>query len=215
MKRWKRLIERFGASRFGAADWMIVGLGNPGSSYQDTRHNLGYRAVTRLAERHGLEWEPGRGHSLLAPGRIAGDRVVLVQPLTYVNESGRAVAPLSRRLRLDPSRVLVAYDDLDLAPGQIRLRPRGGPGGHRGMESILASLGTEEVPRVRIGIGRPPVGLDAVAFVLAEMSPPELQATRPAVERAADALEAVVAVGLEAAMTEFNRALSGNMDDAA
>ena len=204
MELWRRLADRLRLPGSGAADWLIVGLGNPGPSYEGTRHNAGYRVVATLAQRHRMVWDAERHRSRLARGRIPGGSVVLAQPLTFVNESGRAVGPLSRELDVAPSRVIVTYDDLDLSPGQIRLRPGGGAGGHGGMASILRSLGTEAIPRLRIGIGRPPDGIDAVAYVLARLSDAEWKATGPASDRAADALEAVVAGGLEAAMTRFN-----------
>lgn len=229
MRLWRRLSDRRGLPGSGSVDWLIVGLGNPGPSYERTRHNAGYRVVAHLAERHGFAWASERHRSRLAQGRVRGKDVVLAQPLTYVNRSGRAVAPLSRELRLAPSRVLVAYDDLDLPPGQIRLRPGGGAGGHRGMDSVLRSLESEEVPRMRIGVGRPPEGMDPVEYVLAQLSEAELEDLEPVVGRAADALEMVVTLGMEAAMTrvnsrgardnrvgsEDNRAILGDESDAA
>ncbi|MFQ5945425.1 MAG: aminoacyl-tRNA hydrolase [Anaerolineae bacterium] len=215
MEIWVRLADRLRLPGSRPADWLIVGLGNPGPRYEGTRHNAGYRVVAGLAERHGLAWDAERHQSRLARGKIAEGSVVLAQPLTYVNESGRAVGPLSRELDLAPSRVIVVYDELDLPPGQIRLRQGGGAGGHRGMASILRALGTEEVPRLRIGIGRPHDGIDAVAYVLARLSDAEWETMGPASDRAVDALEAVVAEGLATAMSGFNRGVGTDDSDAA
>ncbi len=202
VRRW--LGDRLRPGGFRTADWLIVGLGNPGPQFEGTRHNAGYRVVEALARRHGIAWDAERHRSRVAHGTIPGGSVVLAQPLTYVNESGMAVGPLSEEVGVAPSRTIVVYDDLDLPPGQIRLRPSGGAGGHRGMASVLGALGTEEVPRLRIGIGRPPDGIDPVAYVLAKLSDAERELMGRASDRAVDALEAVVAEGLETAMSRHN-----------
>ena len=184
--------------------WLVVGLGNPGPEYDQTRHNAGFAAVALLARRHGAPLRRA-GNGELARTRLGPDEVLLLRPLTYMNVSGEAVGPVARRHAIEPAHVLVVHDDMDLAAGRLRLRPGGGSGGHRGVASIVAKLGTDAVPRVRVGIGRPPAGQDAVEFVLGAVGPDERPSWEAAITRAADAVEVVCRVGLEAAMARFNR----------
>ena len=194
-----------------ASEWLIVGLGNPGAHYAETRHNVGARCVARLARRHGIELRPRRLYSL-GQGEIAGRPVSLARPRTFMNESGRAVAALLRQEGLPPERLLVICDDLDLPVGRLRLRPRNGHGGHNGLRSVIGELGTGGFPRLRIGIGRPqaegrPVtDPDLVAAYVLSLPPPgEREALEEAIAVAAEALEVVIAEGLEAAMNRYNR----------
>lgn len=181
---------------------LVVGLGNPGRRYRGTRHNVGHEVIERLARRWGIRLHEEE-EALVGSGPVAGHVVLLGQPLTYMNESGRAVASLVRRYGLRPQEVLVIYDDVDLPLGTIRIRPRGSAGGHRGMSSVLSALGTQDVPRLRIGIGRPQG--DAAAYVLSRFSPEERPIVDEAIERAADAVEVILQEGVEAAMNRFNR----------
>ncbi len=179
-----------------------MGLGNPGRRYRGTRHNVGFEVVDRLARRWAARFR-AEGSAEVAHAQFSGQPVVLAKPLTYMNLSGGAVAELVRRYGVAPSDVLVVYDDMDLPVGTIRVRARGRPGGHRGMASVVEALGTLEVPRVRVGIGRP--GSDAVDHVLSRFEPEEQAAVEEAVERAADAVEAVLRDGIHRAMDRFNR----------
>ncbi len=179
-----------------------MGLGNPGRRYRGTRHNVGFRVVDLLARRWGVSFR-AEGKAEVAEAQVAGQRVVLAKPLTYMNLSGEAVSELVRRLGIPPGRVLVVYDDMDLPVGTIRVRARGSAGGHRGMASVLEAVGTPEVARVRVGIGRP--GGDAVDHVLSRFSPEEEPVVAEAVERAADAVETALQEGIERAMDRFNR----------
>lgn len=188
---------------------LIVGLGNPGSEYENTRHNAGFLVLDRLARRHGIPVRKKLRGALVGEGVLGGERVALVKPQTYMNLSGNAVAGLVHWYKLSPADVIVVYDDKDLPPGRIRVRPGGGPAGHRGMVSVLAALGTHEVARVRVGIGRDPAADDrdrGVGFVLAPFSKEERPQVEEALERAADALETLIAEGLEPAMLRFNAA---------
>ena len=133
---------------------LVVGLGNPGPRYASTRHNVGFEVITRLAEKHGLKAKESRHNSLIARGIIAGEKVFLQQPLTFMNLSGTAIKPLALQLEIDFKDILVIVDDLDLPLGRIRVRSSGGSGGHNGLKSIIETLGTNEFPRLRIGIGR-------------------------------------------------------------
>jgi PTH1 family peptidyl-tRNA hydrolase len=192
-----------------AAEYLIVGLGNPGEEYAHTRHNAGFRVTAILAQRHGLAFRQKKAQARVAPGKIAGHQAVLARPYTFMNRSGRAVAGLRRWLNLPPEHVLVVYDDLDLPLGTIRLRGKGSAAGHKGMLSIIPALGTEEFPRLRVGIGRPPdPGMDPIDFVLLRLSLQEEAAWAPSLERAADAVECFLRDGLAVAMDRFNRPAS-------
>ncbi len=183
---------------------MIVGLGNPDRRYRGTRHNVGWELIDRLARRWGIAVDDDEGWAKVGRGRVARTHVLLVKPQTYVNLSGVAVADLRRWHRVKVEDVVVIVDDLDLPLGRVRLRPKGGSGGHNGLRSVIDALGSEAFPRVRVGIGRPPEGRDPADFVLTRFSPNEHEVVEQALERAADALEVAVTDGLEAAMTKIN-----------
>jgi PTH1 family peptidyl-tRNA hydrolase len=192
------------SERGADARLLIVGLGNPGKKYAGNRHNVGFHCLDRLAERYGMAFDVKRDRAELAMGRIAGRRVILVKPQTYVNESGQAVGAVARFFKIEPGQVMVLYDDLDLPQGTIRLRPRGSSGGHRGMESIIEHLGTREFPRVRVGIGRPPGRMAPKAYVLQDFGAEERAAMDEVYERALDAVEAAIEEGIKEAMNRFN-----------
>lgn len=183
---------------------LVVGLGNPGRRYRGTRHNVGWEVLDRLARRLGAAVDKEEGWALVGTARVGRQRVLLAKPQTYVNLSGTAVDDLRRRHRIRPQEILVILDDLDLPLGRLRLRAGGSHGGHRGLRSILDALGTEDVPRLRIGIGRPPAGVDPADYVLTPFSPDERAALEPVLDRAAEAAEVALREGLEAAMTRFN-----------
>jgi peptidyl-tRNA hydrolase, PTH1 family len=200
-----RLLRPLGRRAPEAAlEWLVVGLGNPGPRYAGTRHNVGRDTVRLLAQRHGLHLDATRFGARYGAGRVAEVRVGLAEPLTFMNLSGQAVAPLARFFKVAATQVLLVVDDLDLPLGTIRIRPGGGSGGHNGVTSVLAALGTRDVPRVRLGIGRPPAAWDAADYVLARFAPAEAQAARDLTERGADAVEAVLRDGLDAAMNAVN-----------
>ncbi|MDR7538518.1 MAG: aminoacyl-tRNA hydrolase [Armatimonadota bacterium] len=182
---------------------LIVGLGNPGRRYRGSRHNIGARVIEVLARRHGVTL---REEGWADVGALTLDRVhvLLARPQTYVNVSGLAVADLRRRHRVPLPHLLVVYDDLDLPLGQIRLRAGGGHGGHNGMRSIIEALGEQGFPRLRLGIGRPPAGVDPADYVLSRFDRAEAPLVDAAVERAADAVEMFVQEGIERAMSAFN-----------
>jgi len=188
---------------------LIVGLGNPGRRYQGTRHNIGARVIDTLARRHHVALRE-EGWADVGALALDGARALLARPQTYVNVSGTAVADLRRRHRLPLENLLVAFDDLDLPVGQIRLRAQGGHGGHNGMRSIIEALGSEEFARLRVGIARPPEGVDPADYVLSRFSKEEQAQLDEAVERAADAVEAFVRRGIEAAMSAFNLRVSSS-----
>jgi peptidyl-tRNA hydrolase, PTH1 family len=180
---------------------LIIGLGNPGPEYADTRHNLGFRCVEELARRSGAGWRKHpRSQSMLA----AADGLVLARPHTYMNRSGQAARALHEQLGVPYERVLVVYDDMDLPFGALRLRERGSPGTHNGMRSVVAELDSEDVPRLRIGISQAQPGT-ASDHVLSEFTPAEQAAVDELVRRAADAALAWAREGASAAMNRYNK----------
>lgn len=182
---------------------LILGLGNPGDRYRETRHNVGFRVVEELARRRGLRLRAGECNAL-----VGGDDIVLLaQPQTYMNRSGYTARCLVERRGFEPGEILVVFDEVNLPLGSLRLRPRGSPGGHRGMESILDSLATSEVPRLRLGVGSdPPLPAEElVDFVLAPFTADERPLAAEMVERAAEACESWLAEGMETSMNRFNR----------
>lgn len=184
---------------------LIVGLGNPGRKYARNRHNAGFLAVNRLAKRHGLTFARQKGKAKVAEGTIAGRRVILAKPQTYMNLSGESVTRLARFFKIPPDRLLVVCDDLDLPLARLRLRPGGGSGGHKGLQSIIERLGVQAFPRLRVGIGRPAHG-DATDFVLRDFTPDEWIEMDTALDRAVEAVEHWLAHGIDAAMNIFNQA---------
>jgi len=187
--------------------YLIVGLGNPGPRYAANRHNVGFRCLDRLAGAHDLAIDKRQKRARVALGTIHGRRVILAQPQTFMNESGRAVAPLARFYQVEMERLLVVYDDLDLPLGTVRLRPEGGTGGHKGMRSIAEHLGSQSFSRLRLGIGRPPGRMDPAAYVLQDFSVEDQPLVEDMLERAVTAVETWLCEGIEAAMSRHNRGL--------
>ena len=184
---------------------IIIGLGNPGRQYSGTRHNVGYRVVEELARRHGVEKEESRFDAILGHLRIGGEKVILAKPLTYMNLSGKTVQPLARWYKIDLTDLIVVCDDMDLQPGIIRLRPKGGTGGHKGLASITDRLGTKDFSRLRVGVGHPAhENQEVVNWVLGKFSPAEEELMQTAVSQAADALELWVKEGIVPAMNSYN-----------
>jgi len=186
---------------------LVVGLGNPGPEYANTRHNLGFRAVDALAQRCAAAWSPlGDADCLVAVGHTPEVSLVLAKPHTYMNRSGSAVRRLLERLELGRDRCLIVYDDMDLPFGALRLRQRGSAGTHNGMRSVVGALGTEDVPRLRIGISQAARPGGAIDHVLGEFAPDEQAQVDELVTRAAEAALAWASQGAEAAMNRYNRA---------
>jgi PTH1 family peptidyl-tRNA hydrolase len=184
--------------------YLIVGLGNPGPKYAANRHNVGFMCLERLAAAHSLTFDKRQKRAHVALGAIRGLRVVLAQPQTFMNDSGQAVVPLAQFYQVPPARLLVVYDDLDLPPGTLRVRPEGGSGGHKGMHSIIEQLGSSDFARLRIGIGRPPGQMDAAAYVLQDFSADEMPLIEKALERAVAAIETWLVEGVVMAMSRHN-----------
>jgi len=191
--------------------WLIIGLGNPGPAYSHNRHNVGYWTVNRLARLHGIPLK-ARRLATVGEGRIGDSEVVLVKPRTFVNDSGHAVAAARKHTRVGPENVLVVYDELDLPAGRLRIKAKGGTAGHKGIKSVAGALASTDFPRVRVGIGRPHVDGEPVwdpdvvaVWVLSDPTPQETKTLQHAVERAAKAVELVLAEGVETAMNKYNK----------
>jgi PTH1 family peptidyl-tRNA hydrolase len=188
--------------------YLVVGLGNPGPRYAATRHNAGFLVADELAERMGQSFKAHRSSSGaradVVEGRLAGQPVVLAKPRSYMNESGGPIVAVSRFYKIGVERIVVVHDELDLPFGALRLKRGGGEGGHNGLKSTSAALGSKDYLRVRFGIGRPPGRQDPADFVLREFAAAERKELAVLLDRAADAVEAVLAKGLEAAQNEFH-----------
>ena len=187
-------------------DWLVVGLGNPGKEFARTRHNVGEEVVVELARRRGDKLRSGRDNSLVAESRIGDERVVLAFPLTFVNDSGRAVQALVRRYGVRPTdHVVVVHDELDLPPSIVRIKAGGGLAGHNGLRSITQHLGTQDFLRVRIGVGKPPGGKERGAdHVLSRLPTRQRELFDVAVQEAADAVELILRDGPDRAMNRYN-----------
>lgn len=182
---------------------LIVGLGNPGRKYQENRHNIGFMAINRLAEKHSIDLTRVQNKAVIGSGQIDGHAVILAKPQTFMNKSGDAVGPLAKYYKIEPSAILVVYDELDLPLGTLRLREAGGSGGHNGMKSIIQHLGND-FPRLRLGIGRPPGRMPPAAYVLQDFSVGERPIVDDLLDNAVQAIETFLAEGIDLAMTRHN-----------
>ena len=186
-------------------DWLIVGLGNPGKEYERSRHNVGAEAVALLAQRAGYTLKAGRDRALVAEVSLNAQRCVLAFPTTFMNLSGESVSSMVRRYGIDePGQILVIHDELDLPPGALKVKVGGGLAGHNGLKSITQHLKTQDYVRIRIGVGKPPSKEHGANHVLSRIPKAERELLDVMVERAADAAQAVVAEGADAAMAQFN-----------
>ncbi len=183
-------------------EWLLVGLGNPGGEYDGTRHNVGFEVIRELAANHKIKLDQRRFRAHYGIGSMGEVPVALIRPMTYMNLSGESTKTLMRHFNVPVERIVVIYDDMDLELGRVRIKPKGGGGSHNGMKSILSSVGSEEFPRVRIGIGSPLVaGTD---HVLSRFHPDEVPLIRDAIARAAEACELIVSNGIDIAMNRIN-----------
>ena len=185
-------------------EWLIVGLGNPGAEYRGTRHNVGFEVIDALAASGGVKLNDTRFRAKFGVGEVAGVAVVLVKPLTYMNLSGQAVAPIAKHYSIKPEKVLVVADDLDLPVGRIRLRSKGSAGGHNGHKSLIASLGTSDYPRIKIGIGNNKG--ETIDHVLSSFEPAERDRIDDAVRESCEGIAVILCDGVDAAMRKINPA---------
>ena len=184
--------------------WLVVGLGNPGPGYSSNRHNAGFMVVDLLAQRMGARFKTHKARADVVEGRLVGERVVLAKPRTFMNDSGGPVSALRDFFKTPLERIVVVHDELDLPYGGLRLKLGGGDNGHNGLRSVRRALGSGDFNRVRFGIGRPPGSMDAAAFVLRDFGTAERKELELNVDHAADAVEALLAEGLERAQNSYN-----------
>ena len=189
---------------------LIVGLGNPGKTYACNRHNVGFQCLNYFARLHSVGFDRRQCQARAGIGEVRGEKLLLAKPGTFVNLSGKSVACLVHKHKIPLSALLIIHDDLDLPLGKIRLRQSGSSGGHKGMNSIISALGSEDFPRIRVGIGRPEVkgqsiSEDAIVnYVLSDFSPQEEAIIRPAIAKVAEAIDYYLTEGIKAAMNKFN-----------
>jgi PTH1 family peptidyl-tRNA hydrolase len=188
----------------GADRWLIAGLGNPGPGYAGNRHNAGFLTADVLAARAGARFKASKFRALAADGRLAGRSVTIIKPLTFMNESGAAVAGFTGFYRLEPEQLVVIHDELDLPFGSVKLKLGGGDSGHNGLRSVTARLGSREYYRARIGIGRPPGRMDPAVYVLRDFAAPQRAELPVLLGHAADAVEKLLTDGLAAAQNTFH-----------
>ena len=189
--------------------YLIAGLGNPGRKYERTKHNVGFDVIDYVTDRHRIPFSGIQFQAECGKGIIAGQKVMLAEPLTYMNLSGEAVAALVNYYKLDPEEeLIVIYDDISLDPGQIRVRKKGRAGGHNGMKNIIACLGTDKFKRIRVGIGAKPDRWDLADYVLAPFTPENREKIEDAIKDAADALELILSGDMDEAMNRYNHKAS-------
>lgn len=184
--------------------FLIVGLGNPGAEYANTRHNLGFRVLDLFARKQGIEFTQKTKLYWAGVGRVGSTDVVLAKPRTFMNLSGNAVVSLNQKYGFKPNQLIVISDDFCLPLGQLRIRKSGGSGGHNGLNNIIACLGTKDFTRIRLGMGSAPQGSDPINFVLGSFKPEEYQPINDLIVTANEAISYVIASGVDAAMNAFN-----------
>lgn len=185
--------------------YIIAGLGNPGKEYAHTRHNVGFEVIDILADRMGIEVEEKKHKALCGKGILEGEKVILLKPQTYMNLSGESVRAAADFYKAEPENILVIYDDISLEPGQLRLRGKGSAGGHNGIKNIIAHLGTQEFPRIKVGVGDKPKGMDLADYVLGRFSKEDQAKMDASFKDAADAAAMILSQGMEPAMNHFNK----------
>lgn len=185
--------------------WLIVGLGNPGKEYAQTRHNCGWMAIDRIAKKLSCKIDKGKFQGLYGQTTYCGNKIFLLKPQTYMNASGQSVLQMSAYFQIPPERILVLFDDISLEPGRLRIRPNGSAGGHNGIKSIIASIGSEAFPRVKIGVGaKPHKDADLADWVLSGFSESERKNLQFALDNAADAALCIIEKGIYEAANRYN-----------
>lgn len=202
---FKSLEEQRGTtSASGKITWIIAGLGNPGMTYANTRHNAGFMALDQLAKSNSIDVKTMRFKSDCGDGNVGGERCLLMKPATFMNLSGEAISQAAAFYKIPPERIVIMYDDISLPSGKLRIRRKGSAGGHNGMKSIIALLGTDEFPRVRIGVGaKPNPDYDLADWVLSKFTEDDMKNLTPALENAAKAAELIVQGKIDEAMNKF------------
>ena len=191
--------------RSGGISWLVVGLGNPGTQYESTRHNMGFLAVDKLAQEENFRFSKLRFKAWTATWEIDGQKVLVMKPQTYMNLSGESVGEAARFYKIPPEHVLVISDDIDLPAGRLRIRPGGSAGGHNGLKNIIQHLGTDKFPRIKVGVGSPRPGEhDMVDWVMGKPMGEDRTAAEDALDRAGEAAKTLITEGIDRAMNRFN-----------
>ena len=186
--------------------YIIAGLGNPEKQYDGTRHNVGFATIDCLSEKYGISLTEKKFRAVYGKGRIGEEKVILVKPLTYMNLSGGPVREMANYFKIDPeTEMIVIYDDIDLDPGQLRIRKKGSAGGHNGIKNIIQELGTQKFVRIKVGVGAKPQGWDLADYVLGRFGSEDRKLVDEAQDRACKAVELILSDGPDAAMNEFNK----------
>ena len=186
--------------------YLIVGLGNPGRQYEATRHNMGFDVIDKLVEEYNVPQSGVKFNAMYGKGRIEGQPVILMKPLSYMNLSGGPVRDMANYFKIDPeTEMIVIYDDIDLDPGQLRIRKQGSAGGHNGIKDIIRQLGTEKFLRIKVGVGAKPKGWDLADYVLGRFSTEDRKIVDEAIAKAGKAVDIMISQGPDAAMNEFNK----------
>lgn len=185
--------------------YLIIGLGNPTNQYAGTRHNIGFSVITKIADKNNIDMNIKVHKAICGKGFLAGEKVLLMEPQTYMNLSGEAVRDAVDFYKLSNEEIIVIYDDISLDVGQLRIRKKGSAGGHNGIKNIIAHLGTDEFMRIKVGVGNKPQGWDLADYVLGRFPEAELPVVRDAVEQSAKACEKILADGIDAAMNQYNK----------
>ncbi|SHH52704.1 aminoacyl-tRNA hydrolase [Tepidibacter thalassicus] len=184
--------------------FVVVGLGNPGKQYENTRHNVGFNIIDIIAKNNSIDVKKIKHKALIGEGRIGNEKVLLVKPQTYMNLSGQSLLEIYKYYKLDPENIIVIYDDIDLDVGKIRIRKKGSAGTHNGMRSIVNNLKFDNFPRVRIGVSKPEKGQDLASFVLSKFRKEEVQILNETLDRAALAVETIIKEGIDISMNKYN-----------
>lgn len=184
--------------------YLIIGLGNPEEEYSRTRHNMGFDTINKLAEKYGIKVNKNKFNSLYGSGEIEGEKVILLKPQTYMNLSGTAIREVMNFYKLSSKDIIVIYDDLDIEPGTIKIRKKGGPGTHNGMKSVVHEIGTEDFARIRVGIGMPQYKNDLLNFILTKIPEEEYKVLENAIQKAAEAIGEIIKKGIDSAMNQYN-----------
>ena len=185
--------------------YLIVGLGNPGRQYEGTRHNMGFDTIDYLIEKYRIPQGGVKFNAMYGKGIIGGEKVILIKPLSFMNLSGGPVRDMANYFKVDPeTELIVIYDDIDLEPGQIRIRKQGSAGGHNGIKDLIRQLGTQKFLRVKVGVGAKPKGWDLADYVLGRFSDGDRKLVDDAIARAGDAVDVIISRGADAAMNEYN-----------
>lgn len=184
--------------------YLIVGLGNPEPEYSRTRHNMGFDAVNLLAEKYDIKFDKKDFDGILGSGNIEGEKVILLKPQTYMNESGKSIGKVMNFYKIEPSNIIIIYDDIDLPEGILKIRQKGGAGTHNGMKSAIQYIGTTVFPHIRIGTGMPVFKELLVGYVLEKLNDEQYAKLKPAIEKAAEAIPAIIKLGIDKAMNYYN-----------